>query len=40
MDKREIEKQGGKGNRLKEQKIYGSEERKEAREEMRMQRKL
>lgn len=37
-DERETEKRGEKGNRLKE-KIYGSEKRKEAREEMRMQRK-
>ena len=38
LDEREIEKRGEKGNRLKEQKIYGCERRKEGREEMRMQR--
>ena len=37
VDEREIEKRGEKGNRLKEQKIYGSEKGKEAREEMKMQ---
>lgn len=40
MREREREKRGESGNRLKQQKIYGSERRKEAREEMRMQRKV
>lgn len=39
-DEKEIEKRGERGNRLKKQKIYGRELRKEAREEMRMQWKV
>lgn len=35
-----FEKRGERGNRLKEHKIYGSRKQKEAREEMRMQRKV